>query len=157
MRMHTRIVIAIALIVAFFAFWTWMAPAQSHEWFTDKHVQTANEWLTQMRPEYSPPPPLRSGEEWLKGKGMTLPQVNKNPDYDHWGETGSGCCDGSDCWEIEHDEWGGPENGSYWVRRDGQIYTIPQSHAQPSESKKGRAAACIMNGYLRCFFIPLAY
>lgn len=130
-------------------------PAFAHDWFKYKFVQTASEWATALTAQYSGPggigmyqyqtPPLREGEEWLDGKTIN------NADKDS-------CCNGADCWEIDQEEWW-QRDGAYWVRRDGQTYAIPAGQAQPYESKKGKAAACIFGSplQLRCFFVPLGY
>lgn len=71
--------------------------------------------------------------------------------------SGSSCCNKVDCVEIEETDWW-QEGNAYVVRwRDGLLYYIPAEQAQPSESKEGKAAACVWNGRLRCFFLPVAY
>lgn len=71
--------------------------------------------------------------------------------------SGQSCCNGVDCREIEDADWW-QDGNAYSVRwSDGLVYYIPVDAAQPSESKDGKAAACIYNGRLRCFFVPLSY
>lgn len=140
--MKAALVLAAALALA--------SPAAGHDWFGDKFIQVASEWAQYGgyggpggMYQTEPPPPLRDGEEWLGGKAQVF------------GNNGS-CCDGKDCWEIEDTDWW-EENGLYRVKRDGKVYSILTGHAQPSESKKGKAAACIHNGEILCFFLPVTY
>ena len=71
--------------------------------------------------------------------------------------SGQSCCNNRDCFEIEEGDWW-QEGNAYVVRwKDGLLYYIPAGEAQPSESREGKAAACVYNGKLRCFFLPIAY
>lgn len=71
--------------------------------------------------------------------------------------SGQSCCNNRDCREIEDKDWW-QDGNAYSVRwSDGLVYYIPADQAQPSESREGKAAACVYNGKLRCFFVPLAY
>jgi hypothetical protein len=124
----------------------------SHDIFTDKYVQVPSEWTAAQYGgyggpggmyQYEAPPPLRPGEEWLDGKTKLS------------GDNAS-CCNGRDCWEIEDTEWW-QRDGAYWVTRLGKVYAIAAGRAQPSESKTGKAAACIHDGELLCFFVPVTY
>lgn len=69
------------------------------------------------------------------------------------------CCFGGpagDCQVIEEDQWW-TKDGKIFVRWfDGNVYSIPANQALPSQDKKGKAAACILNGRFYCFFLPLA-
>lgn len=71
--------------------------------------------------------------------------------------TSARCCNGSDCTLIEDKDWslGAGEVVVRW--RDGRDYSMPASQIQPSQDKAGRAAACVWNGVLRCFFVPVSY
>jgi len=81
--------------------------------------------------------------EWFTGK--------QNP------KTLWSCCYGGpsgDCQPVDEADWW-REGAEYKVRKDGVIYSIPADQAQASLDPQGRAAACIMAGVLRCFFVPL--
>lgn len=82
--------------------------------------------------------------EWFTGQ--------RNP------STGVSCCYGGpsgDCQPLAEADWW-REGGDYKVYKDGSVYSIPAGDAQPSLDLKGRAAACILHGQLRCFFVPLS-
>lgn len=67
------------------------------------------------------------------------------------------CCYGGlngDCQPVAEENWW-REGGRYFVRHGDQTYSIPADQAQPSQDRQGRAAACILYGQLRCFFVPL--
>lgn len=67
------------------------------------------------------------------------------------------CCYGGptgDCTTLADDQWW-REGDRYVVRwSDGKVYSIPVSHALPSQDHEGRAAACVLGGFLRCFYLP---
>lgn len=86
--------------------------------------------------------PFAQSHEWFSGK--------RNP------VTGYGCCSGTDCHLIETEDWW-EEGGLIHVRWAGKEWTMPADQAEPSQDKGGRAAACIWNGQLRCFFTPLNF
>lgn len=68
------------------------------------------------------------------------------------------CCYGGpsgDCQPLAEADWW-REGGRYHVRHRGTVYSIPADQALPSRDPQGRAAACILGGRLRCFFVPLA-
>lgn len=82
------------------------------------------------------------GHEWFSNQ--------KNP------VTGHLCCYGGptgDCQTVDDNDWW-REGARYFVRRNGQVYSIPVNQASPSQDHQGRAAACIMHGSMRCFFLP---
>lgn len=64
------------------------------------------------------------------------------------------CRNHTDCHVIPiYDLW---QDGNDWVVLwDGKEWRIPQTQAQPTEDAKGRPAACIWGGQIRCVFIPL--
>lgn len=68
-----------------------------------------------------------------------------------------GCCDGEDCKVITEDMWWqeGKDIKVRWF--DGEVYSIPANQALPSEDRMGRAAACVLYGNLRCFFLPAMF
>ena len=71
--------------------------------------------------------------------------------------TRASCCYGGpagDCQAVEEQNWW-REGGRYHVRHGGRVYSIPADQALPSQDHRGRAAACILGGALRCFFVPL--
>lgn len=87
-------------------------------------------------------PPAHS-HEWFSGQ--------QNP------VTSARCCNQSDCLVIDDKDWS-LSAGQVSVRwRDGREYSMPASQMQPSQDKAGRAAACVWNGALRCFFLPVSY
>lgn len=72
--------------------------------------------------------------------------------------TGASCCYGGptgDCQPIDEADWW-REGAAYKVRQGGKVYSIPANQALPSQDHQGRAAACIMHGQLRCFFVPMS-
>lgn len=70
--------------------------------------------------------------------------------------SGVSCCNGSDCHLIETSEWW-EERGLIFVRWAGKTWSMPASQSQPSQDKTGKAVACIWNGALRCFFMPVNF
>lgn len=71
--------------------------------------------------------------------------------------TGKLCCYGGvngDCQPVAEEDWW-REGAAYFVRERGKVYSIPADQAMPSRDPQGRAAACILAGELRCFFVPL--
>lgn len=87
-------------------------------------------------------PAIAEAHDWFTGKKTA---------------NGQSCCNGLDCTEIEDKDWW-QKDGAIFVRwSNGVIYAMPAGEAQPSESKEGKAAACVYNGRLRCFFLPVAY
>lgn len=79
--------------------------------------------------------------------------INKhNPVTQEW------CCSGDphtgDCKVIADADWW-QRDGLIFVRWvDGREYAIPAAQALPSQDRQGRAAACVLGGRLRCFFLP---
>lgn len=67
------------------------------------------------------------------------------------------CCYGGptgDCTTLADDQWW-RDGERYFVKwSDGKVYSIPVSHALPSQDHEGRAAACVLGGFLRCFYLP---
>jgi hypothetical protein len=80
--------------------------------------------------------------EWFSGK--------RNP------ANGMVCCNEVDCMALDDGAWR-REGDLYVVRwQDGRDYSIPAREALPSQDRQGRAAACVMHGKMRCFFLPTA-
>lgn len=82
--------------------------------------------------------------EWFNG--------TKNP------KTLYSCCYGGpsgDCQPLAEADWW-REGADYKVYQNGTVYSIPADEAQASLDPLGRAAACILGGKLRCFFVPLS-
>lgn len=72
--------------------------------------------------------------------------------------TGWLCCNGGptgDCQTIEDVDWW-REGNDYAVRKHGVVYKLPIGHALPSQDRNGKAAACILNGRMLCFFLPVS-
>lgn len=68
------------------------------------------------------------------------------------------CCYGGpsgDCQPLDEADWW-RDGAEYKVRKGGTVYSIPADQAQVSLDPQGRAAACILGGVLRCFFVPLS-
>ncbi|WP_342360988.1 hypothetical protein [Terrarubrum flagellatum] len=64
------------------------------------------------------------------------------------------CCDDLDCHVIDNGDWW-RKGDLYYVRwTNGMVYSIPVEQALPSEDPDGKAAACVLEGWLRCFFVP---
>lgn len=79
--------------------------------------------------------------EWFTGK--------RNPG------TNESCCNSVDCRVIGIDDWWMADGQVFVKWSDGRTYSMPAAQAQPTEDPKGRPAACVLAGRLRCAFIPL--
>lgn len=72
------------------------------------------------------------------------------------------CCYGEsrppadqDCQPLEIDDWSYEGDAFVFVwPKDGKRYRFPRADALPSQDRRGRAAACVLNGRVRCFFLP---